>query len=99
MKGDRMSGFDIENLLEFHPARSWCLNCLALWEDVPSKHFFLDDKTDYNGFLIERSQNFLKCKVCGVKYIGTEHYSVDRTHEFIEIESEISLPLDRKSVV
>jgi hypothetical protein len=95
-----MSGFDIENLLEFHPARKWCLNCLALWENFAWESFYdessrwyntVTEKLDYNTFLIDERHKFLKCKICGVKYIGTEYYSVNRVNEFIDLC--IDLPL------
>jgi hypothetical protein len=74
-----MSGFDIENLLEFRPARNWCLNCLALWENI------------FEYILFDKRNEFIKCKVCGVKYIGTEYYTLDRVNDFID--HCIGLPL------
>ncbi len=68
-----MPGFDIESLLAFQPARNWCPTCLALWESFSLESFILDNKKDYKAFIIEgRNNNVLRCKVCGVKYVGIE---------------------------
>src|SRR5262245_56768492 len=58
---NKMPGFDIENLLDFQPARRWCLRCLALWEDFSyfphkykydTQHDLLFLRTDYDKYPI-----------------------------------------------
>jgi hypothetical protein len=73
-----MSDFDIESLLEFRPARKWCLNCLALGEN-PFEFVRIDKELCY------------KCKTCGVIYTGTKDYPLNCIDDFID--DMIDLPL------
>jgi hypothetical protein len=51
------------------------------------------DKKDYNAFSIDDRRGSIKCKVCGVKYIATEFWSIWEVDEFIE--SIVGLPLKK----
>src|SRR6187397_2785709 len=85
-----MSGFDIENLLKFEPARNWCPNCLALWEDY-SYTSFVYGKKDYKSFVIEgRNDSVLRCKSCGIKFVSNEDEH-ERIITFIENDTRFPL--------
>jgi hypothetical protein len=90
-KGERMSGFDIEDLLKFEPARHWCLNCLALWSRSAFEDIFLNDGNDFNEVIIDEKYKFIKCKICGVNYTARNIERLYYLNDFIDVE--IGLPL------
>jgi len=67
--------FDIEAFLKFNPARYHCQKCLALWKDP------------HGGCEFNRDARFMKCRVCGVRYIPAEGYSVYRIGEYLSREA------------
>src|SRR5207237_2784619 len=75
---------------------------LALWEDFSWESYSdeysiwddsMTDKKDYNAFLLDEKYKFVKCKVCGVKYIGDVGYPAIHVNKFIE--NIIGLPLQK----
>jgi hypothetical protein len=60
--GAMISGFDIEGLLKFNPARFWCRKGFALWK-TPSAECI-----SYN------HRALWDCDICKVRYIPTDQY-------------------------
>ena len=62
-----MSGFDIEGLLKFQPARYYCVKCLALTGDISI--------SSSSRGVIRKHEGRLECSVCKIEYIATPIYS------------------------
>lgn len=84
-----MSGFDIESLLEFHPARNWCMNCLALWEYYDESQ---RKERGYNAFIVSEYEEIVTCKICSVNYVIPKDCHPPYIINAIS-RSELSLPL------
>ncbi|MCI0486698.1 MAG: phospholipase D family protein [Blastocatellia bacterium] len=62
-----MSGFDIEGLLKFQPARYYCVKCLALTGEISTK--------PSGPGTIRNRDGRLECSVCQLEYVPTSSYS------------------------
>ena len=62
-----MSGFDIEGLLKFQPARYHCVKCLALTGEI--------SMSNSGSATIGNRNGQLACSVCRLEYVPTNNYS------------------------